>query len=221
MGILRTNKISGLGTDGTVFQGVTRFDTQGYFVAPSGTTEQRSAGITTAQGTIRFNTDSQKLEFYAQDQWWEMVTDTPDLGRGADTGAGARGLFGGGYTAPAFINTIQYINISSTGNSTDFGDLLTSSGFGGACASSTRGIIAGGSTPLGLVNVIQFVTISTTGNTADFGDLSSIISSTASCSNSIRGLFGGSNPTASNTIDYITISTAGNSFDFGDLFIGK
>ena len=29
------------------------------------------------QGAIRLNTDSQKLEFYAQDQWWEMATDVP------------------------------------------------------------------------------------------------------------------------------------------------
>ena len=71
------------------------------------------------QGAIRFNTDSQKLEFYAQDQWWEMVIDTPNLGTSSDTGAGARGVFGGG--APGFgINTIEYVNISSTGNSQDF-----------------------------------------------------------------------------------------------------
>jgi hypothetical protein len=86
MGILRANTISGLGTDGAVFQGVTKFDTQGYVVPSSGTTDQRSAGITTTQGAIRFNTDSQKLEFYAQDQWWEMVIDTPALGIAADTG---------------------------------------------------------------------------------------------------------------------------------------
>ena len=33
------------------------------------------------QGAIRFNTDSQKLEFYAQGEWWIMSTDTPNLGR--------------------------------------------------------------------------------------------------------------------------------------------
>ena len=33
------------------------------------------------QGAIRLNTDSQKLEFYAQDQWWEMATDVPNLGK--------------------------------------------------------------------------------------------------------------------------------------------
>ena len=52
------------------------------------------------QGAIRFNTDSQKLEFYAQGEWWEMVIDTPALGVAADTGAGARGVFGGGRQAP-------------------------------------------------------------------------------------------------------------------------
>ena len=97
MGILRTNTLSGIGTDGPVFDGVTRLDTQGYFVPPVGVTSDRTlVGVTTAQGSIRFNTDSQKLEFYAQDQWWEMVIDTPALAVGSNTGAGARGLFGGG-----------------------------------------------------------------------------------------------------------------------------
>ena len=66
------------------------------------------------QGAIRFNTDSQKLEFYAQDQWWEMVIDTPALGTSSDTGAGARGVFAGGYDAPLRKTEIDYININST-----------------------------------------------------------------------------------------------------------
>ena len=32
------------------------------------------------QGAIRLNTDTQKLEFYAQDQWWEMATEQPQSG---------------------------------------------------------------------------------------------------------------------------------------------
>ena len=71
MGILRTNTLSGIGTDGPVFDGVTRLDTFGYVVPPVGVTSDRTlAGVTTAQGSIRFNTDSQKLEFFAQDQWF-------------------------------------------------------------------------------------------------------------------------------------------------------
>ena len=44
------------------------------------------------QGAIRFNTDAQRLEFYAQGEWWVMSTDPPNLGRSVDTTPGARGL---------------------------------------------------------------------------------------------------------------------------------
>ena len=44
------------------------------------------------QGAIRFNTDSQRLEFYAQGEWWVMSTDTPNLGRSVDPTPGARGF---------------------------------------------------------------------------------------------------------------------------------
>jgi len=220
MGILRTNKISGLGTDGTVFQGVTRFDTQGYFVAPSGTTNQRNAGITTTDGTIRFNTDSQKLEFYAQSQWWEMVIDTPALGVAADTGAGARGLFGGGYGPGAYRRNIDYINISSTGNALNFGN-LTANAFGAAAvASSTRGVFGMKETSPGAYsNIIDYVTISSTGDAIDFGDLSAGKRSGAACSNATRGVFAGGQPGGGNinVIEYITISATGNAVDFGDL----
>ena len=33
--------------------------------------------IEVPQGAIRLNTDSQKLEFFAQDRWYEMATDSP------------------------------------------------------------------------------------------------------------------------------------------------
>ena len=44
------------------------------------------------QGAIRFNTDSQRLEFYAQGEWWVMSTDTPNLGQGTDSTPGPRGV---------------------------------------------------------------------------------------------------------------------------------
>ena len=222
MGILRTDKLSGIGTDGPVFDGVTRFDTQGYFVPPPGTTDQRSAGITTTQGAIRFNTDSQKLEFYAQDQWWEMVIDTPALGTSSDTGAGARGLFGGG--APgAGINTIEYVNISSTGNAQDFGDLTVARRDLAALSSSIRGCWIGGIVSVA-TNVIDYITISSTGNALDFGDLIQPGRGKSGCSNSTRGVFSGGNNDSSplinyNVIEYLTISSTGNTQDFGDLII--
>ena len=93
------------------------------------------------QGAIRFNTDSQKLEFYAQGEWRVMSTDTPNLGRGVDSTPGPRGLSGGGQgpSPTADINEIEYLNISSTGSSQEFGD-LTKQDMTAGCSSSTRGI---------------------------------------------------------------------------------
>ena len=65
------------------------------------------------QGAIRFNTDSQRLEFYAQEQWWVMSTDTPNLGRGVDSTPGTRGMFVGGFPG---TDTIDYVTIASTGS---------------------------------------------------------------------------------------------------------
>ena len=51
--------------------------------------------IEVPQGAIRLNTDSQKLEFFAQDRWYEFATDTPTLGRDTDVAASTRGIFSG------------------------------------------------------------------------------------------------------------------------------
>jgi len=223
MGILRTNTLSGIGTDGPVFDGVTRLDTQGYVVPPVGVTSDRTlAGVTTAQGSIRFNTDSQKLEFFAQDQWFEMVIDTPDLAVGSNTGAGARGVFAAGGTPTNNNNTIDYINIGSTGNAVDFGDLSgTARRDLGALSSSSRAVFGGGMTdPAGVSNSIDFITVSSTGNAATFGTLSLSRRGLRGTSSSTRGLFIGGNdngPNQFNTIDYITIASTGNAQDFGDL----
>lgn len=135
-----------------------------------------------------------------------------------------RGIFFGGVTTyPSATNTIDYVNILSAGNATDFGDLSVTRWGGGACSSSTRGILAGGQTGESgatISNVIDYVTIATTGNATDFGDLLErryVINN--GCSSSTRGLFfGGSEESTTyvNKIEYITIATTGNATDFGD-----
>ena len=167
------------------------------------------------QGAIRLNTDSQKLEFYAQDQWWEMATDVPNLGRSTDNGAGARGLFSGGRSS----NVIQYITIPSGGNASDFGDTTESSREGGAASSRTRGLTCG-SYPA-YSNVIDYVTFATTGDAQDFGDLPDSRRSMNSCSSETRGVWlggidGPAAPTC-NIIDFVTIASTGNAVDYGDL----
>jgi len=58
-----------------------------------------------------------------------------------------RGLFGVGETSIARINVIQKIDITSTGNSSDFGDLIQTTIKLAACSSASRGIFGGGVKP--------------------------------------------------------------------------
>jgi len=177
------------------------------------------------QGAIRFNTDSQRLEFYAQGEWWVMSTDTPNLGTSGDSTPGARGLFAGGYQPGAYQNDIDYINIASTGNTQDFGTLNNASTAGGGVGSRTRALFAGGyiqsggsPTPNSLAQ-IDTVVFASTGSASDFGDMASNQFRRGSAGNATRGLFaGGGNPQTSDPqIDYVTIATTGAGKDFGDL----
>ena len=178
------------------------------------------------QGAIRFNTDSQRLEFYAQGEWWVMSTDTPNLGRSDDSTPGPRGLFGGGGTPGGDTDQIEYINIASTGNSVDFATLTEAQNDKMALSSSTRGVFTDAVySPMS--NKIEFVTIASQGiDAADFGDLNTARVAGAGFGNQTRGLFAGGDPGSSpnNTskIDYITIASQGtNAKEFGDLTVGK
>tara|TARA_A100000172_G_scaffold69606_1_gene49729 strand:- start:2640 stop:3851 length:1212 start_codon:yes stop_codon:yes gene_type:complete len=129
-----------------------------------------------------------------------------------------RALFAGGNTG-SVINVIQYIEIPTTGNTTDFGDLeATYQGMSPMGSSTTRGVWSGGNTGAGVVDSIRYVTIATTGNTTDFGDLTLGGWNLAGLSNSTRGLtIGGASVDGRTlTIDYITIASTGDATDFGD-----
>ena len=79
------------------------------------------------------------------------------------------------------------MTIASTGNATDFGNLITARHGHMGLSDSTRGLIIGGRTPSRL-NSIEYVTIAQTGNAVDFGDLLSAVNSCAGCSNGHGGL---------------------------------
>ena len=136
-------------------------------------------------------------------------------------GGRGRGVFAGGYS-PGYVNVMDKIEISTAGNSKDFGDLTTSSqGQGGACSSSTRGLIMGGQNPA-THSDIDYVTISSDGGAYNFGSLTNTMQSCASLSNNIRGINGGGqfgSPAniKRNIIDFVTIATTGNASDFGSL----
>ena len=201
---------------------------------------QENSPISITPGAIRFNTDSMKLEYFrigmeggstssyagigtlAAGEWVQITTDTPEIQTG-----GTRGLFGGGYTYPSpttHYNTIDYINVDSTGNAIDFGDLPGShNNSRGATSSRTRGVWGGGNQePANNSNVMDFVTIASTGNASDFGDLTEPRRTPGAVSNGSRGVWaGGRTPTSQNIMDYVTIAATGNAIDFGDLALAR
>ena len=162
-------------------------------------------------GSIRFNTDSSRLEIYNGEAWWEIDATSPEL----ETG-GVRGIFYAGGT-PSIDNVIQFVNIATTGDAIDFGDAVTASNSHASFASRTRGFKAGGNPSSN--DTIEFVTIASTGNGTDFGDLLEHKKHTCGVSNSTRGVIGPGeySPTPRvNVIEYVTMSSSGNSIDFGD-----
>ena len=169
------------------------------------------------QGAIRLNTDSQKLEFFAQDQWWQMATDV-----GADNTGGTRGCIGFKFDDSSNAGVIDYVTIETQGDAVDFGD-LTRAFYGGACGSATRGFWFGGSPSPGQ-NLIEYVEFATASNAIDFGDLTAAIQYNPSgVSDKTRGIrLGGNNaPNAAvDIIDYWTMSIKGNAVDFGDMSQG-
>ena len=223
MSEVRVNNLSNENnTGGPTISGITTYSGRHFFVPPQGTTAERPDDC--EPGSLRFNTDSAKLEYFRGDTigWTEIEASSENLsqgaaGTGSNTGTGTRGLFFGGNNGENY-DDIEFITISTLGNAQDFGNLTQDKLACGACGSRTRGIAAAGQTSPGYSNVINFITFSSTGNASDFGDTTSARDFLGGLSNQTRGLFfGGRNPGALNIIDYITIAQTGNAVDFGDL----
>ena len=160
-------------------------------------------------GAMRFNSDSQKLEYWNGSAWFQVHTATPDLASSGDSTPGARGVFQGGLT-PSESSTVDYINISSTGNAIAFGNLSANRRLGAAFASSTRVFSVGGFNGSSSVNEIEYFTIASTGLRVDFGsNLSGTTRSNAGAANATRGLSLGGTAPKSNEIDYITMASDG------------
>ena len=138
-------------------------------------------------------------------------------------------VFGGGYnyngSTSTQSNVMDYITVATTGNATDFGDLVVARGWLTGCEDATRGVFAGGmsssSSSSGFYNTMEYITVATPGNTTDFGDLTAARGNLGAAGNGTRGVIVGGieYPWASivNTVEYITIQTTGNAADLLDL----
>ena len=239
---LKVNNITSRdGKRGTDVDGIVEVNTTAHFIPPSGTTAERgSRGRGVFAGGY-----SPGASPFAVVNTIDYVT-IATLGNASDFGdltqarnafapaaSSTRGVFGGGKTAPlAFANlqsTIDYIEIQSTGNAFDFGDLNDTLGRPSATSDSTRVVFAGGYNQQGNPNFfvpaeLQYITIASKGNAATFGtQFFGRYSMGAAASPTRAVYFGGgyeSSPgtvTNLNIIDYVTIQTLGDAKDFGDL----
>ena len=217
-------------TYGTEFRGVTTFDTQGYFVPPSGTTEQRGRGRGLfGGGETPTSPNTTNIIDYIQIQTQGNAVDFGDLTQArrklTSFSSSTRGIFGDGAT-PGATDIIDYVTIATTGNALDFGDTTQDCVQSGGCSNQVRGLFGGGyNTPPTVTGLIQYVTIATKGDTISFGDLTQERFDVAGCASPTRGIFGGGkkSPTSENfdIIDYVTIMSTGNAVDFGNLTVGR
>ena len=211
--------------------GISTFSATSYFVPTRGTTLQRPSEHVEV-GSLRYNYDIKNLEYYrGETRGWssfELIDPqplggdqvSPSLGDESNFGLGARGLFVGGYS-PANVADIEYITISTLGDSADFGDLNNGYTAGVTTNDRTRGFYSGGNT--GNQVDMRIATLASLGDTVDGGgDLAFATKGhPTGCSSSTRGvIMGGRNhPGAAevNVIQSHTIQTTGNAQDFGDL----
>jgi len=99
-----------------------------------------------------------------------------------------RGIIHGGRDVNGNMNnTIQFITIATTGNSSDFGDTAVSAMHQMGGSSPTRGVVGAGYNP-SVTNAMEFINIMSLGNASDFGDCTARDEVLGGCSNGHGGL---------------------------------
>ena len=167
-------------------------------------------------GAMRFNSDSQKLEYWNGSAWFQVHTASPNLAQSGDVSPGARGFAAGG--GPGSSNVITAVNLASAGRNFDFANLTNNTRSGGCGSSNTRAIAGGGLDP-SVTNVINIWTMASQSDATDFGDLIDKVRSTAGVSNSVRVTFAGGldDPSLHNDIQTVLFASNGGTIDFGTL----
>ena len=224
MSEVRVNNLSNENnTGGPTISGITTYSGRHFFVPPQGDTASRPSDC--EPGSFRFNTDTKHLEYFRGNTigWVEVEaepsSDVLGGGTGSNTGLGHRGVLAGGYPGPSpgsYVDLIDFITISTLGNSQDFGDMPANTAEMAAFGSRTRGVTVS----TAYSTHAQYITFASTGYVTSFGTSTQARTQSASFSNSTRGIQAGGSlgyPNFVNTIDYYTIAQTGNAVDFGDL----
>ena len=170
---------------------------------------------TAKAGAIRFNTDSSQMEIYDGNQWIGIEATSPELQTGGTRMLVMGGIQGG--SGPR-SNRIDAIEISTTGNATDFGDLLSDIFAASSCSSRVAAFRMGGGNPSARDDIGKSI-FASQGNEVDTGgDLSVSWTYANGLSDATRGIItSGNAPSITNLIEYFSMTDTGNTNDFGDL----
>ena len=185
-------------------------------------------------GAIRFNTDSMKLEYFrigsegrgtgshagigslAAGEWVQLTTDSPEQNTGS-----ARGVFMGGQNEPspnAQYDIMDYVQIDTTGNAIDFGDLVEANeSEGGALGGHVRGYYFGGDPAETGIETFVFSNVASGGGGGDstvYGTLTANSKTGSGTGNRTRGIAFLGN--GGNVINYFALAATGSGVDFGD-----
>ena len=223
MSEVRVNNLSNENnTGGPTISGITTYSGRHFFVPPQGDTASRPSDC--EPGSLRFNTDSAKLEYFRGNTigWVEIEAElTSPLGTSA-TGVGHRGILVGG-GAPGGNTHMDFYNHSTLGSTADFGDYYQAernAGNGQAGNSTRMLILCGDLNPQGgpIHGNIASITIASTGYSSDYSnDMTQARRLNAQFSNSTRACAAGGYEPTTNIIDFTTISSLSAGVDFGDL----
>lgn len=120
-------------------------------------------------GDTWWDTDDEKYKMYINDSWMVLYGDKDSIAWGGD-----RALIYRGRNPSANINynDIDYYNITTSGNASDFGDTSAVQYNSAAAGSKSRNLLFYGREGSGNAasNRIDYVTVATTGNATDFGN---------------------------------------------------
>jgi len=123
-------------------------------------------------------------------------------------------------------NTIQFIEIATTGNAIDFGNLPATTNSSNASSNGIRGFVCGGNTASPFSGSSIFtVTMATKGDGTDYDDLNanpSQLPQIGTVANSNKAIVaGGTTGGETNVIQSFSMATTGQSADFGDLTVPR
>ncbi len=126
---------------------------------------------------------------------------------------GSRGIATNGGTAS---DGIQYFNIASIANASNFGGAVQNHGGVGTCYNDVKTWLGGGSQTTN----IDVITTQTTGNATTWGSLPASHEGPTGVADASRGVFAGYE-NQNSSIFYFGLSSTGNASSFGNLYDGQ